>query len=105
MPGSQRGQAPAATKQRAAVDRLLELNADLLERACQLEEALGSRIVIEQATGVLVARHRVDLLTAFEALRRGARSQRVRLRDLAERVVQEPETPPEVARYFEDRAS
>ena len=88
------------TKEREAVVRLIELNAQLLEKAEQLEGALASRIAIEQAKGVLAARHGIDLQTAFDLLRRGARSHQLKLRDLAARVVDEPDTPREIARYL-----
>ncbi len=81
--------------------RLIELNAQLIEKTEQLEGALTSRVVIEQAKGVLAARHGIDVQTAFDVLRRGARSHQLKLRDLAERVVSEPATPHEITRYLD----
>lgn len=89
-----------SSKEREAVLRLIELNAQLLEKTVQLEGALDSRVVIEQAKGVLAARHGIDLQTAFDVLRRGARSHQLKLRDLAQRVISEPSTPREIARYL-----
>jgi AmiR/NasT family two-component response regulator len=82
------------------IARLLELNSKLLEKTRQLETALTSRIVIEQAKGVLRARHGVDMTTAFDVLRRGARSNQMRVHDLAQRVVDEETTPREIQRYL-----
>jgi hypothetical protein len=82
---------------RVAIERLVELTSVLAERGAQLQQALDSRIVIEQAKGILMERYRVDADAAFAILRRAARSNRIRLRDLAERVVSQPETPPEIA--------
>ena len=59
----------------------------LRAHVAQLEHALQSRIVIEQAKGVLVARHGVDLRSAFELLRRTARDTRRRIHDVAAEVV------------------
>lgn len=87
-------------KYREAVARLLALNAELVARADQLQTALESRVLIEQAKGVLAARHGIDIHTAFEVLRRAARSNRVKIRDLAARVVAEPETPAEITRHI-----
>jgi GAF domain-containing protein len=53
----------------------------------QLREALDSRIVIEQAKGVLAAERRISVDEAFEVLRRHARSHAVSLRSVAEAVV------------------
>ena len=89
------------SKEREAVLRLIELNAVLLDRTAQLEGALDSRVVIEQAKGVLSARHEIDVQTAFDVLRRGARSHQLKLRDLAQRVISEPATPREIARYLD----
>jgi transcriptional regulator with GAF, ATPase, and Fis domain len=49
----------------------------------QLQTALNSRVVIEQAKGVLSARAGVDMQTAFTALRSYARTHQTRLSNLA----------------------
>jgi PAS domain S-box-containing protein len=72
------------------------VNSPLHEKVGQLERALLTRVVIEQAKGVLVGRHHVDPVTAFEALRAAARSNNLRLHDLARRTVEETDTPPEI---------
>jgi transcriptional regulator with GAF, ATPase, and Fis domain len=53
----------------------------------QLQTALNSRILIEQAKGVLAERLQVDVAAAFTLLRSGARSHNRRLSDLAQAVV------------------
>jgi PAS domain S-box-containing protein len=73
------------------------VNSRLYEKVGQLERALLSRVVIEQAKGVLVGRHGIDPTTAFEALRAAARANNLRLHDLARRTVDETDTPPEIA--------
>lgn len=75
---------------------------ELRERVTQLELALESRVVIEQAKGMLAARHHVDLQTAFDALRLAGRSNHLVLRELALRVINEPETPVEILRQLND---
>jgi len=59
---------------------------DLL--TAQLENALRSRVVIEQAKGVIAERHGVDQGQAFERLRAAARNHNRRLADLAEAIVE-----------------
>jgi GAF domain-containing protein len=53
----------------------------------QLQQALDSRVVIEQAKGVLAQRHGIAVDEAFTLLRRHARSTGSRLRDIADGVV------------------
>jgi hypothetical protein len=52
--------------------------------ADQLQTALESRILVEQAKGLLAERWQVSVDTAFTALRRHARARRMRLSDLAQ---------------------
>ena len=81
-----------------AVRRLIELVGILARRAAQLQEALDSRIVIEQAKGVLVERYDLSPDEAFVLLRGSARSNRMPLRQLAAAVVSSRETPPQFGR-------
>jgi AmiR/NasT family two-component response regulator len=76
--------------------RLRAVAMTLLERNRQLQEALESRVVIEQAKGVLAERFHMAPDEAFQLLRRGARNHRVRVHDLAARVVATCETPEEI---------
>ena len=70
---------------------LLILNAmEARERgrvAGELQGALDSRVVIEQAKGVLVGRHGLTTRQAFERLRRAARDQRRPLAEVSRAVV------------------
>src|SRR3954468_21578510 len=70
---------------------------DLLEKVGQLETALLSRVVIEQAKGVIAGRHGVDLSEAFEAIRAAARSDRIKLVELCRLITESATTPPGVA--------
>jgi GAF domain-containing protein len=54
----------------------------------QLQHALNSRILIEQAKGVLAERLQLDVADAFALLRNSARSQNRRLSELAHAVVE-----------------
>jgi AmiR/NasT family two-component response regulator len=80
-----------------ALARLLGVTRAAIERSGQLQQALESRIVIEQAKGILAERFGVGVDEAFDLLRRGARSHQRRLRDLAAEVVASRETPPEIS--------
>jgi AmiR/NasT family two-component response regulator len=55
--------------------------------ATQLQHALDSRVIIEQAKGGLARAHDIDVSTAFERLRRYARSNHRKLHDVAAEVV------------------
>ena len=78
---------------REAVGRLVTTAEHLAERCAQLQEALDSRIVIEQAKGMLAERYALALDESFALLRRAARSNRMRIHDLAAAVVSSRETP------------
>lgn len=84
---------PTEAELEVVVSRLLAVTGLAHERQAQLQEALDSRVVIEQAKGILAERHGVPLDTAFEALRQGARSTQTKLRDLAVEVTRTRTTP------------
>ncbi len=69
-------------------------NADHLdsaeELARQLQEAMRSRAVIEQAKGILMARHHISADDAFRRLATLSQNTNTRLRELAARVVADP---------------
>jgi AmiR/NasT family two-component response regulator len=85
------------SSERIALDRLLGVTRSLYERAGQLRHALDSRIVIEQAKGILAERFSLAIDDAFELLRHASRSNRIRIHELAGRVVASRETQPEIA--------
>jgi hypothetical protein len=80
----------------AAVGRLLSVTEAAYERRAQLEQALRSRVAIEQAKGVLAERYRLDVDEAFEHIRRAARSNRMKLHDLGQQIKPGQPTPEEV---------
>ena len=57
------------------------------ERAAQLQRALDSRVIIEQAKGAVAQYHNISAEQAFTALRRHARNNGKRLRDVSHRVM------------------
>ena len=57
------------------------------EKVTQLQNALDTRIVVEQAKGYLVGRHGISSDSAFTALRAQARSQRRTVQELARAVL------------------
>lgn len=76
----------------------------LLERVIQLENALESRISIEQAKGRLAGELKIGVDEAFDVLRGAARSAGHRLRDLADDVVASAEVP-QMIRDFVHRST
>jgi hypothetical protein len=77
------------------IDRssLEEAIASLREVNTQLVTALETRVVIEQAKGILAERYRLDLDEAFLLLRFAARSNRSNLRTLAAAIIRREPTP------------
>ncbi len=55
--------------------------------AAQLEQAMGSRAVIEQAKGILIGLRGTTATEAFEILRKESQDRNIRVRDLAESIV------------------
>lgn len=82
-----RAQAPGRAPEKASeVERLRHTIA-------QLEHALHSRVVVEQAIGVLAERHTMAPREAFERLRSSARSRGRKVADLARDVVESSTSP------------
>jgi GAF domain-containing protein len=67
----------------------------------QLEQALNSRTVIDQAIGILIARHQLTATEAFELLRAQSQNSHRKLREIAtELVTRASGQPPEPGRPF-----
>jgi AmiR/NasT family two-component response regulator len=91
---SREGAAEALSSERE--ERLAELVVALADENANLQRALDTRVVIEQAKGVLAERFELDVQDAFHVLRTSARNHRMRLRDLATQIVESRQTPPEI---------
>ncbi|MEC4018652.1 GAF and ANTAR domain-containing protein [Streptomyces sp. H27-D2] len=61
--------------------------------SAQLHDALSSRVIIEQAKGILAARREISVDEAFVLLRRHARSHRQLLTDIAREVAEDSADP------------
>lgn len=62
-------------------------------RAAQLQRALDSRVLIEQAKGMLAERMGIEPTAAFNRIRSYARSRNMKLRDVCRRIADEGFTP------------
>ncbi|MCW2545162.1 MAG: hypothetical protein JWM40_2714 [Frankiales bacterium] len=81
----------ALVQEQAAVDRIAVNE--------QLQQALTSRIVLEQAKGLLAQQGGLDMVSAFTVLRRYARDHNRRLTDLAQEVVDRKLNATELLRH------
>ena len=59
----------------------------LVRTSEELETALESRVVLEQAKGILASYHDISLQEAFDLIRRGARTRHISIREVAEGIV------------------
>jgi hypothetical protein len=65
----------------------------LLARTIQLQTALDSRIVIEQAKGIIAEREAISPEEAFQKIRSQARRERRKLHDLASEIISTTRKP------------
>jgi anti-sigma regulatory factor (Ser/Thr protein kinase) len=80
---------------------------DAAESERHLQEALASRGIIGQAQGILMERERITAEQAFEILRHASQDLNVKLRDVAQRLVdtgEDPRPSPSTHRAKTDRA-
>jgi ANTAR domain/GAF domain len=64
------------------------------EKATNLLEALRTREIIGQAQGILMERERLTSEQAFDLLRRASQHMNIKLREIAQMLVETGETPP-----------
>ncbi len=94
--------AGTAEEAATAVGRLLAVTEAAYERRAQLEQALQSRVAIEQAKGILAERYSLDPDAAFDVIRRAARSNRMKLQELVRRIKPGEPTPDELMPHLPD---
>ncbi len=71
----------------------LHLYRSAVDRAANLELALQSRAVIDQAKGILMERYKVTADQAFQMLAQASMTSHIKVRDLADRLVLTGELP------------
>lgn len=89
----------------AAIGRLLAVTQATFERRAQLEHALQSRVAIEQAKGIVAERYGLSVEEAFQVIRRAARANRMKLRDLVGAIRPGEATPPELVSVLADQGN
>jgi len=80
----------------AAIARLLAVTQATYERRAQLEQALQSRVAIEQAKGIVAERYGLEPDEAFMLIRQAARTHRMKLRVLIQAIRPGAPTPAEL---------
>lgn len=78
-----------------AVDRIVTVDRFRASEA-NLERAVESHRLVGQAMGILIERHRVLSGEAFDILRRASQDNNVKLREVAQRVIESGSEPDEV---------
>jgi hypothetical protein len=74
----------------------------LRERVAQLQHALDSRIVVEQAKGMLAERYGISTGEAFELIRLAARSNQLKVNAVSSEVIASSQTPPQILELLTD---
>jgi GAF domain-containing protein len=87
LPDTELGLVQLLAAQAATALTNVQLYSQSAELARNLQLAMESRGVIEQAKGILMARRSCDEDTAFELLRRASQDHNVKVRDLARELV------------------
>lgn len=77
--------------------------ADQAQLSDDLREALTSRAVIDQATGIIMAQQRCGAGEAFDILRRGSQNRNVKVRELAAEIVKQVSGQPPEPGVFQPR--
>jgi transcriptional regulator with GAF, ATPase, and Fis domain len=93
LSGDQVGAATPFAQQLAAAIVSVDAHRSTAKLAQNLAEAMRSRAVIEQAKGILMADQRIDAEAAFQQLARVSQHANVKLRDVAQRLVEERTRP------------
>jgi hypothetical protein len=75
-----------------AMDRIVGQD-QAAKRESQLREAIDSHRIIGQATGIMMERHRLTAGAAFELLRSTSQDRNMKLRILAERLIETGQEP------------
>jgi hypothetical protein len=78
-----------------AVDRIVTVDR-FRQNEANLERAVESHRLVGQAMGILIERHRIVSEEAFDVLRRASQDHNVKLREVAQRVIETGAEPDEV---------
>jgi AmiR/NasT family two-component response regulator len=84
------GRPQTADAVQSAIELALRRHAEIMaleHKVDELEGALQRRAIIERAKGILMERHQLDAISAFERLRTHARANRRRVVDVAREVI------------------
>jgi hypothetical protein len=78
-----------------SVDRIVTVD-KVRQTEANLERAVESHRLVGQAKGILIERHRITSVEAFEVLRRASQDHNVKLREVARRVIETGAEPDDV---------